>query len=410
MALSYTTTNTPAFADSQYGTAANVTGLKTLVNQVVDRRFHKQVQKKSFFEVRGMVGADQYREGDDTQTAPGFPVIRKDALNDKSGDVVKMGLSRNISSDHKTGGKVGDNQLVDNETNYDFYSLKVSIERWREAVRAFAGMNRQRFPFEGSIEGVQQDVLQRYAANIKDTSLLYALWAGYAPHLFRVHGTSNNDPSPNPNTLFGNDQTLSTTRTIANIVGGGGDNLKGLTFEIADAYMKQNDFDPVIVDGEEWWVSLISPKGSMILRRDSDFRNAQLYARERGTSNPLFKYAKYVYNNCIIFEYDKIRTILGGNDPNGITVSSNQITEASYSGIGGGVAAGDLHQTIFLGANAVALADGQVQIIGRKEDDYGNIIGTGVDQIFGARRTDWAPESGSVSNQSSLVIVNTSVT
>ena len=41
--------------------------------------------------------------------------------------------------------------------------------------------------------------------------------------------------------------------------------------------------------------------------------------------------------------------------------------------------------------------------------DYGNIIGTDVDMIFGAQRLDWSPESGSAVNQSSCVVVNTLV-
>ena len=80
------------------------------------------------------------------------------------------------------------------------------------------------------------------------------------------------------------------------------------------------------------------------------------------------------------------------------------------TGIGGGVAYTKLHQTQFLGANAVAAAEGRMGLVDRKEDDYGNVIGTGIDMIFGSRRADWASEDATATaNQSSLMIVNTLV-
>lgn len=409
MALSYTTTNQLTFVDSQYGSAANQTGIKSLVNQVVDRKYHKQVLKKSFFTVRGMVGEDGHMEGGVAQTAPGFPVIRKTDLNSASGDVIKMGLKRKLTADHKTGGKIGNAQLVDNEVSPDFYNLKVSVDEWRQGVRMFGGMNRQRNPYGASLEFMEEESLQDWQSEVLDTSLLYAQWAGYTPNLLRAHGHTNCPPAANPNTLFGNDTTLSTSRTIADLDGTSADNLKAVTFEIGATFCEQNDFDPVSVNGQNYWVALISPQGHLKLLRDSEYREAVRFATMgRGAAdNSLLKWADAIYGNCIIFRYDKIRSILGGLNPAGTTVSSNEITEASYTGIGGGITAGQLHQTIFLGANALAHAEVNMTMTGRKEDDYGKIVGTGISMIFGARRTDWKSEAAdATANQSSLVIVN----
>ena len=111
----------------------------------------------------------------------------------------------------------------------------------------------------------------------------------------------------------------------------------------------------------------------------------------------------------MIYRYDKIRTILGGYNPAGLTVGSNEITEASYTGIGGGVAAANLHQTLFLGANAVALAEGSFKTsLVRAENDYGNIIGRATDMIFGARRVKFVKEDASTYTEQGMVkIVNT---
>lgn len=409
MAISYATTGF-GFVDSQYGTAADATGLKTLVNQVVDKRYHKQVQKKTFFERMGMVGADMYKEGDVNQTAPGLPVIRKTDLQANKGDVIKMGLRRTVTIAHTNGGKVADAQLVDAETNSNFYSHKVSIERWRFGLRGNGGMNEQRNPYEPQ-GAIFEDQLADAAAQVVDTSLLYAGFAGFAPHLFRVHGISNCVPAAPTNTLYGNDTTLDTTRTIADIAGAGADNVKAITFEVGATMCEQNDYDPVVVNGEPYWVVLISPKAAMVLQQDDRFRNSYLYARERGVDNPLFKYSEFVYNNCIIFKYDKIRTILNGYNPASLTVSNNAITEVAYTGIGGGVASTDLHQTLFLGANAIAYATGLTKTnLVRAENDYGNIIGRATDLIFGASRLRYSADSGGGTHEQGIVmVVNTLV-
>ena len=224
MALTYTLSGN-AFADSLFGTATASTALKTLVPQVVDRRYHKTVLDKSFFTRAGIVGPDSYTEGGVMGTAPGFPVVRKTELNAQPGDVIKMGLLRKLTANYLTGGKVANLQLVDNETVYDFYSLKVSIERWRQGVYGFGGMSVQRNPYATPLKGIQQEVLADWTAEMQDTALLYALFTGWSPHLMRAHGVTNCHPTWNPNTLYGNDVTLTTTRTVADLSGAGDDNV-----------------------------------------------------------------------------------------------------------------------------------------------------------------------------------------
>jgi hypothetical protein len=218
------------------------------------------------------------------------------------------------------------------------------------------------------------------------------------------------------NTLYGNDQTFNLSQTIANIVGTGDDNLKGITFELGENYCKENDFDPVMVNGDAYFVVLISPRAKRILFRDQEFRDAIQYARERGIDNPLFKSpGAFVYSNCLIFEYDKIRSVIGGNNPAGLTVANagatnSAITEAVYTGIGGGVPATKLHATYFLGANAIALCEGRMRMAERTENDYGQIIGRAADNIWGAQRLDWYDQTATFdNNQSMLQIVNTLV-
>lgn len=229
----------------------------------------------------------------------------------------------------------------------------------------------------------------------------------------RVYGTTNLAPSANVNTLFGNDDTMDTTRTIANLVGTGDDNIKGKTFAIGYNYCVENNFDPISVGGENYFVALVSTRALRVFRQDPTVTSALTYARERGINNPLFKAPNaLLYENVLIFSYDKVRGVIGGYNPAGLTVSnagaSNaSITEAVYTGIGGGLASTELTHTYFLGANAIALAEGQMRMGQRTEDDFQNIIARDADNIWGAQRMDWLDAAGAnPANQSSLVIVN----
>jgi hypothetical protein len=402
------------FVDSQFGTATTA-NVKNLVNQVIDRRYQKQVQKKLFFAVSGMIGPEAVNQGPQpiNQTTPGFPVIRKTDLSVVSGDTLKIGLRKNLSFAVSTG-KVANTQLVDTEVGFDFDDIRVKVEQWRQGVMTVGGINAQRNPYE-SFEEIENSLLADWAAQMEDTGILYAMHYGYAPHILRQYGTTNCPPTECANVLYGNDESLgSGGLTIASLNGTGADNFTARTVELAEAYAAQNDFDMVMVNGEPFLVSLVSPKVWAKLFRDPDFRAAMQYARNRGIDNPLFKNnGSIIYSNTIIFRYDKIRSVLGGNNPAGLTVAGppGAITEAAYTGIGGGVTYDKLHSSYFLGANAIALAEGQFSKAGRirSENDYQNVIGRAIDSIWGAQRMDYVAPGGSTVdiNQSLIKILNT---
>ena len=355
-----------------------------------------------------MIGADTYSEGSINETASGVPVITKSDLTAQKGDTIKMGLKHAYTVSHLSGGKVGDAQLVDSEDALDFSACKVQIEHIRFGLRGNGGMNEQRNPYE-SQESIFNDSLTDGSADMIDTAILYAGACGFAPHLFRVIGITNAVPTEPYYTLVGNDLTMDRTRTIADLVGGTTDSVNALTFEIGATYAEQNFFDPVNIGGDKFWMATISAKAALVLMQDDRFRNAFLYARERGKDNPLFKNVEFLYNNVMIYKYEKIRTVLGGNDPAALTVGSSNITENSYSGIGGGVNSTDLHQTLFFGANAIVFAEGKTQTnLVRSENDYNYIVGRANDHIFGARRARFVKEdTTTVTEQGMLKIINT---
>jgi len=404
-----------SFVDSQFGSAATSTGIKVNIPVLVDKQYHRRVQTKVWWAKNGMIGSDTFSEGNAEVTSTGLPVVRKTDFTVNKGDTLTMHQRTNLAITPNTG-IVGGSQLVDAEVGWDLNYKKVKIDQWRQGVRTDGGMNTQRSPFSETFEETEVDLLSDWTSQVQDSGITAAMHYGHSYHLLRKFGHTNLPPTKLANTLYGNDSTFDTTRTIADLAGNGQDNVKGLTFELGENYFKENNFDMVSVGGEKFCVVLISPRAKLILFRDPEFRDALQYARERGIDNPLFKSpGAMVYSNCIIFEYDKIRSVIGGNNPAGLTVSNegaanSSITEAVYTGIGGNVPASKLHATYFLGANAIALCEGRMRMAERTENDYGQIIGRAADNIWGSQRLDWLDQTGSFSNnQSMLQIVNTLV-
>lgn len=412
MAISYASSPF-SFVDSQFGTAATSTGIKVNVPVIYDVKYHRKVQTKTWWKQNGMIADDTYSEGNSEATSAGSPVIRKTDFQGKKGDTIIMHQRTNLAFTPNVG-KVGGFQLVDSEAGWDMNYKKVKIEQWRQGVRTDAGMNAQRSPFSETFVETEMDLLSDWTAQTQDSGMLAALHYGSAYHLYRQYGTSNLSVSANANTLFGNDRTLSTSRTIDDLVGTGDDNVKGETFELGYNYCVEQNFDPISVGGQSYFVALVSPRAIRTLYRDTEFRQALQYARERGIDNPLFKSPNaWVYGNILIFAYDKVRNQIGGYNPAGLTVSNagasnSSITEAVYTGIGGGVTSSQLTHTYFLGSNALALAEGRMRMGERTENDYGQIVGRDADNIWGAQRMDWLDATGAAANnQSSLVMVNT---
>lgn len=417
MADAYTSTAFKYYTDSQNGTASATYGtVKTNVPVIYDRKYHRKAQTKLWWRQNGMIGGATYASGDIEKTDPALPVMRQTDFTKSKGDTLIIHQEEPMTYTHTgTYSMVGKAGLLGQEQTWGTNYQKVQIEEERAGLVALGGMSEQRMPYDVGLEQLMDEKLADWTANSIDTGLLYAMHYGFAPHIFRVFGYGNAAPTANYHTVYGNDITMTLSRTIANIKGDASDNLKPITFDIAYSYAKQNNFDMVNINGGEYLVALVSPKGMLALRQDEGFRNSVMYARERGITNPLFSASgAMLYGNCLIFEYDKIRSILGGYNPAGLTTANDNaynsaITEAVFTGIGDGVAYSDLHQTYFLGARAIILAEGQMKTgLVRKEDDYGKIVGRAAHNIWGAKRNDWLNEAGAADNYANVLrIVNT---
>jgi len=121
--------------------------------------------------------------------------------------------------------------------------------------------------------------------------------------------------------------------------------------------------------GREWFVLFCGSNAFRDYANDATIMNANLYARPRENGgiekNPLFQDGDLLYRGVIIREIPEMDDLL-------------TIPAASF---GGTV---DVAPVFMCGRNAVALAWGQMpRPTERKEDDYGFLIGRGVEAVYG---------------------------
>ena len=341
------------FVNSITGTGSNK-NLKSLVPIVWDKLYHKQVQDKLFWKTKNLIGNDTFSEGSVTESASGYPVIRKTDLSKTSGDHIVMGQLRNLTVDpfHSSssplsistfggGGQIGSRQLVDAEQSFDFYHKKVMIDRQREGVRTDLGMNKQRNPYK-SLEEIETELLSDWSAQTEEKELWFALHWGQSPHVLRnIIPSDSYDLTSLPNyalrarmnvnTLVGHDETM-TTYTLSSsaqtqmntsdtdfATWRTNNKISPKTFEIISAFARKNNWDFVMIDGKQYICATISPQAELVLRNNSDFRQAAYYAAERGKNNPIFAKADYVFSDVIVYVHNAVNDIIGAYKSDSLT-------------------------------------------------------------------------------------------
>lgn len=132
--------------------------------------------------------------------------------------------------------------------------------------------------------------------------------------------------------------------------------------------------------GREWFVVFVGSNAFRDLSNDPVIMNANLYARPREGNgvdkNPLFQDGDLLYRGLIIREIPEI--------DNYLTIP------------GAGASSIDVAPVFMCGQNSMALAWGQMpRPTERREDDYGFLIGRGVESVYGVGKVFKAEGVGS---------------
>lgn len=384
------------------------------VRKAWDTLLHEQVLNKSAW--KGLIGQDKGGEGDLDSETVNKPIVLKTQLGKESGDQITMGLVASLvkqawvtngsdAANWFNMGKSGNQQLVDNETPFSLYNVKVKIAHQRFGTTVDGKMTLQRTPYQ--LLNVAKDRISEQMVYFLDSDVFMALYSGYGANIYRELGTTAAAPTAHPNQIYGNGQS-----SIANVTSA--DTFTTASLEIVRVFWETANINPINVDGDKYGLVYVHPNNGATLRADSAWVDANAFAQPRGNDNPIFQNKLGMWAGLVVKESNKISTEF---DPTKITITSNVITGSGGAAtmidaptMGAGVSATNVYMCTLVGANAVARAFAlESYMARRKEDDYENIYGFGGGFIFGDRRGDFSlsqdsGSDGATKNQSSAVL------
>ena len=292
----------------------------------------------------------------------------KTELKKDRGDRITVGLRVLLTGS----GVQGDNTLEGSEEALTTYSDNIFIDQLRHAVRSSGKMSEQRIPWEVREEArdgltdwwterLETSVANQLTGNTAQTDTKYTgNQATVAPSRLIVAGGHTTEAS----------LSATTTHAIA---------LTDLDRACAQAKQPSTAGDPRIrpvkVDGKKMYLVFLHPYQIYQLRRDAstagNFFDIQKASLQGGkiSDNPLMTGAEFVYNNCIVHEWNYL--------PN--TVSA-PVAQTSY------------RRGVLCGAQSLVIAHGQGGSDNKmswEEElfDYGNQLGVSAGMIFGAKKS-----------------------
>ena len=278
-------------------------------------------------------------------------VHNKVDLMTKKGGIIYFGLRPRLRQGFLP---VGSN-IEGNESALTVYSSSVEIERWAFAIRDDGSMTRQLAGFNLSEESMQS-LGQQGAENI-DLKMFEALDKTNTKVLYwdSTGAFKSTATLATATTAI----TASNKLTAEKII-------QMKTFAMAqrsDTYPLR----PIKQNGEDWLVLLTHPDNLADLEQDSTFKNARMYALERGKSNPLFTGAWAAYSGVIIYAHQNIAV-------------------ASTGGSGGDVYYTRSH---LLGQQALTMAYAKLPFISDKDFDYGEEQGYAFITLAGVKKAQF---------------------
>jgi len=320
---------------------------------------------KLFHDVIGNSYLSKFVGSSDTSLIQLKNETKKDA-----GDRIRVGLRTLLTGD----GIQGDSTLEGNEEALTTYYDDILINQLRHAVRSDGKMSEQRVPFS-----VREEIrmgLQDWWTERLEISTANQL----------VGNTGQSDTK-----YTGNQATTAPSRFV---VGGGHSTEASLSATTTHA-LKLSDLDravalakepavsgqprvrPINIDGKRYWVVFMHPYAINQLRQDSstvgsffDVQKAQLQGGKI-SDNVLLTGAEFIYNGCIVHEWNYLPTIAG--TPNSGTASQ-------------------FRRGALAGAQALCMAVGQggspnKMTWDEETFDYGNKMGVAAGMIMGIKKT-----------------------
>lgn len=278
---------------------------------------YRDIAKVSYFDKMSSEGQDSIIQ------------IKRD-LQKSQGDTMTFGLIMELTGNGVTSGQT----LEGNEEALSTYDFSITLEQYRHAVRSKSKLDAKRPMF--SIDTESEAAIKRWGAMKRDKLMFAALQAS-PTKTFWINGGAITASGADTSIVATDTLTLKLLSQIKVWAKNGGGR-------------SQVPMRPVMIGGEEFFVYLTHDDSLFDLKQTSEFQQAMREAQIRGATNPLFRNATAVWDNIVIHTHENIE------------LSTTFGSGANVAGV----------KSLFLGAQAGVIADGQAMNVIQRDFDYGN--------------------------------------
>jgi len=293
----------------------NIPSTSPLAVKLYSVQLFQQSLGQSFW-INRFAGAEFIQRGKRQElisTSPEYPIQILRDLQKAQGDSVSVDLFADLRGD----AVYGDDRLEGKEDSLVAYTDRVNIEQIRKGVTAGGKMSRKRTKHDLRLEA--RTKLSRWFARFFDEAITCYLagrrgistaqwalptsWNGFAgnplqpsdpEHSFAVDSLGN----------ISNVDTDATPFKLSHLL-------------LLAMYISSMDVppNPIMVDGEPYYIVLLHPKAVYQLKSDTgagQWLDVHKLAGVRGPENPIFKGVLGAYNGFLLYEYSKIPVYQAG--------------------------------------------------------------------------------------------------
>jgi len=307
-----------------------------LVPEVWSRRLWVEARKKIFF---SKFAGEEVPTGDKTSKNSLNDIVNVSTdLTKEQGDAITFGLAYQLTG----AGRSGTEAMEAYEEAISLYDLKVTIERYRNAVLWDEILQGQKSPY--SIRATAKTLLSDWLAAKIDGLTITALTT--SPTSTRI--------------LYGGDATSNASIDTSDVF-----STTLIEAAVRKASLATPKIRPIKINGKDYYVILAHPYQCASLRNEAAWQQAQREANVRGDENPIFSGACGVYAGAIIYDYERIPT---------------------YSTWGTGAVPGA--RAVLLGAQAACWAFAKKSYWKERETDYDS-VGVQVGTLVGIAKAKY---------------------
>lgn len=331
---------------------------------------HVETQYETFWAKNGMTAkAGGPKEAH--KRVVGAPIILHDELGSQPGSEVRVRLRKQLTRTPRTATygtyTFGITSMLGNEEALVFYDTAVKLGLLKHAT----GFNSPDFYSHYTsidMEGDSEDALKEWLIENHEEAILDAAYEKYPYFIQQQLSESAVD---HPRTVYANGKADQASMTSSDILSA------NEVMRIRN-WAKDRKINPVKVDGTSSYILLSDTFTITDLRQDSNFQQLK-DAAPRGADNPIVSGAVGVYQQMLVYEYERARTMTSGAEKEHIA------------------------RALVLGADSIAVAYGsRPRIVPRVETSYGDRWGRAIRQVFGAVRCDFLDSTDTTTlNQSS---------